>query len=111
MGSPFGDPTVFEDEDLVRFLDRLETVGDDDDSTTSEEVVEGNVDLLLRKAVKRAGRLVEDDDLGILDEYLGDGETLALPSGESDSFLSDLGPEPIAEIMDEIALREFDGFL
>lgn len=111
MGSLFGDPAVFEDEDLVRFLDGLETVGDDDNGATLEEIMEGNVDLLLREAVERAGRLVKNDDLGILDEYLGNGETLALSSGEPHSFFSNLGSESVPEIIDEVALREFDGFL
>ena len=40
---------------------------------------------------ERRGRLVEDQDRGILQDHPGDGDALALAAGELDAALADLG--------------------
>lgn len=60
--------SMIEDDDVIGFFDGLETVGDDDDRTTLEEVMESNVDLLFGEAVECTGWFIEDDNLGILDK-------------------------------------------
>lgn len=104
----FDDGSMFEDDDIVRLFDGLETVRDDDDCTPSEEIMESDIDLLFREAVECAGRFVEDDDFWIFYEDFRDGETLPLTTGEADSFFSDLRPKSIGEFVDELTLRELD---
>jgi len=101
---------MIEDDDIVCFFDRLETVGDDDDGSSLKEIMKGDIDRLLTETIESGGRLIEDDDLGILDEDLRDRKTLALSTRETDSLLSDLGCESRRELIDECTLREFAFF-
>lgn len=94
-----------ENEDIVGFFDGLEAVGDDDDGFVLEEFAECLRDMDLRKAIKCARRLVEDEDLGVTEEYTSDREALAFSSGEADSLLSDEGIESIWEPIQEVTFR------
>ena len=47
-----------------------------------DQVGEGLADEHVRPHVERAGRLVEDHDVGIVDERAGDAQPLPLPAGE-----------------------------
>jgi len=105
MCSLFGDPTVFENENLVGFLDGLEAMGDYEDRAPLEKRMECLADFLFREAIQCARRFVEEDDVRILEEYLGDSEALFLSSGELNSPLPYLGFESLWQIQDEIRMR------
>lgn len=58
-------------------------------------------------AIECGSGLVEEYDLRILEYDLGDSKALFLSSGELHSALSDFGFEPVFELRDEFAFREF----
>jgi ATP-binding cassette subfamily B multidrug efflux pump len=65
------------------------------------------LDCRLDLGIERAGRLVEDEDRGILEENAGDGDPLALTTGELDAALADMGivagpPLGVGERADEV---------
>lgn len=98
--------TMVENQYLVCFLDRLETVCYDDDGTTDKEAMEGFRYLLLGEAIERGGRFVQEYDFRIFQEYFCDSETLFLSSGEPHSPLSNLGFESFREFPYEFTMRE-----
>jgi len=60
--------TVVEDQDEVGREDRRETVRDDDAGAAAHQRNESLLDQRLRGRIQRAGRLVEDEDAGILEQ-------------------------------------------
>ena len=104
------DSSVLEDDDIVGFFDRLETMRDNNDSASFEKIMKGNINLFFRETIECTRWFVEDDNLRVLDKNLGNRETLALSTRESDSFLSNLGRKSILEFVDKFALCQLDCF-
>ena len=73
-----GDPAPVDDEYLVGVDDRLEAVGDDDESAAPAEAVERGGEIELGPGVEGGGWLVEEDESGPSVEGAGDGDALAL---------------------------------
>ena len=78
---------------------------DDENCPSFKEIMECLTDFLFRETIKCTGRLVEEDDVWILEEYLRDGESLFLTPGEFYSPLSYLGFESVFELVDKFTLR------
>ena len=57
-----------------------QTVGDDQRRAAAQQIFHRRLDRALTLGVETRRRFVEDDDRWILQEYAGDGETLALAS-------------------------------
>lgn len=77
---------------------------DDKHCPILEEIMECIGDLLLREAVERTRRLIQDNDLRILDKQFRNGKALLLSTAQPDSPLSDLSFQTRLKIIDEIAL-------
>src|SRR2546423_7056853 len=103
-----------EDEPLDVALDRAELVGDEEDGRAelAVELVEQGGERLLRVDVDPGRRLVEDEQLGLSGECLGDQGALLLPSREGGDRASgesieadplDRGFDPGAVILPESA--------
>ena len=85
VGSVFGDAAVVEDDDAVAEFAAAHAVGDVDSRFTGGHLAELFVDFGLSDRVEGCGRLVEDDERGILVEGAGDGGALGLAAGKVDT--------------------------
>ena len=91
-----------EDEDRVGGEDGGEAVGDHDRGAAREQRAQRRLDQLLREAVEVRGRLVEDQDPGVLEDDAGDREPLLLAAGEAVAALADDRPVAVREGGDEL---------
>ena len=80
MGAALGDPAVVEHENRVGVAHRREPVGDRKGGPIGGEVVDRALDQELSFGTDRRGRLVEDQDRGVLEDGPRDGDALALPN-------------------------------
>jgi len=101
--SPLADNLAsIEDEDLVRIHDRRETVSDDDGGFADRSIVDAFPDLSLILGVEARCRLVEDEDLRILDERASDADALALAARELEAALADDSFQAFLELTEEL---------
>lgn len=82
MAASFYDLAVVENEDLVHFVDGTETVRHDHGGAADHQFVDGVLDQVLGRRVDVAGRLVEDQYLGIVGQRPGEAEQLLFAGGE-----------------------------
>ena len=83
MGSVFGDAAVVEDHNAVTEFAATHAVGDVDGGFAGNHLAELFVDFSFGDWIEGSGRLVEDDERGILVEGAGDGGALASPPERS----------------------------
>ena len=91
-----------------------EAVGDDDARAPREEPVERRLYPGLGGEVHTAGGLVEDEELGVGQEGVGEGDELALPYREATAPLAHVRLVALGEAADEVVgpdgLRGGDDF-
>jgi hypothetical protein len=77
-------PPVFECDDAVEAAGEIEVVGGDQcgEARVADEIEEGVQDTLAGRVVEVAGRLVAEQDPGIVGERPGDRDALLLAAGE-----------------------------
>lgn len=73
-------PAVFQDIDPISPPDGIQTMGDNEDRTLSEKVLDGLLDEELTFGVKCGGGLIENHDSRIFKDSPGYGNPLPLPS-------------------------------
>ena len=95
MGAHLADAAFVEDDDAVRLLDRRQTVGDDDARSLGEQPLECFAHEKLRVRVHVRCRLVEDQDLRIVDERASERNELFLPGRERRPAFLNLFFEPV----------------
>ena len=83
VGSVFGDAAVVEDHNAVTEFAATHAVGDVDGGFAGNHLAELFVDFSFGDWIEGSGRLVEDDERGILVEGAGDGGALGLAAGRS----------------------------
>src|SRR6266540_3769755 len=93
---------MVQDEDQVRATDGGQAMGDQERRATDHQLVERVEDDALGAGVDRRGRLVHDEDRGVLDESAGDRDPLALSPGQLGSPLSDRGLVAVRQLGDEV---------
>ncbi len=108
MRPSLDDFTISDIDDIISMLHCLESMGDDDNCSACEEIIESYGDLFFVVTIESGGRLIEEDDIRIFQHNLRNRETLSLSSGETDSLLPDLGIETMREVVDEFAFGETD---
>ncbi len=108
MISLFSDTTAFENENHIRFFHCLETMGDNENRASCKEVMECLTDFLFRKTIESTCRFVEEDNVGIFEEYLRDSETLFLSTGEFHSPFPNLRFESLRQIEYEVCMSLFE---
>ena len=74
--------TLIDDDDLVRILNRLETVGDHDRCAPACELLYRLFYDSLRASVERRSRLVEEENRRVFQERPRDRDPLPLSAGE-----------------------------
>lgn len=72
--------SFFENDDIISTFDCLESMSDDDDGATFEEVLKRFGYFLLTVAIKSCCRFIEEDNLWVFEEYFCNGESLFLSS-------------------------------
>ena len=72
---------LIENEDLIGFANRGETVGDDEASPALEEGLESGLEPGLCHRVDAGSGLIENEDLGVGEKGAGEADDLSLPEG------------------------------
>lgn len=110
VGSVFGDAAVVEDDDAVAEFAAAHAVGDVDSRFTGGHLAELFVDFGLSDRVEGCGRLVEDDERGILVEGAGDGGALGLAAGKVDTgavVVVKAGADALRELLYTVGETDF----
>jgi len=89
MGPGGDEPVLVEQQHLAGIANRGKTVGHDEQRAPGHGFRQGGEDRPFRHAVEGRCRLIEDENVGILDEGPGQGKPLLLPLGEVDAALAD----------------------
>ena len=110
VGSVFGDAAVVEDDDAVAEFAAAHAVGDVDSGFAGGHLAELFVDFSLSDRVEGCGRLVEDDERGILVEGAGDGGALGFAAGEVDTgavVVVKAGADALRELLYTVGETDF----
>ena len=91
VGAALDDPSLVQDVDDVAAHRQRQPVGDADDGLAGRDGRKLLQDLVLGLGVQGAGRLVQNQDRGVAEQRAGDGESLALATGEPAAALADDG--------------------
>ena len=102
MCAAFDDAAVIEHEDLVGIDDGRQAVRDDQGGAFARDLLEFGLDDLLGARIQRAGRFVEHEDRGILEQRARDRDALLLAAGQLQAALADAGVVALRQARDEI---------
>lgn len=102
VGALGDDLAVLEDVDAVAVANGAEAVGDGDGGAIGGELVEGFLDLSFGDGVHGGGGFVHEEDVGIAEEGAGEGEALALTTGELHAVFAEEGVVALGEARDEV---------
>ena len=101
---------MVEDDDAVAEFAAAHAVGDVDSRFTGDHLAELFIDFGLSDRVEGCGRLVEDDERGILVEGAGDGGALGLAAGEVDTgavVVVKAGADALRELLYTVGETDF----
>lgn len=82
------DLALAEQDDVVGLLDGSKAMGDDDGCASLACAIKSGLYDLFATDIDGGSGLVEDEDLGLLDDGTGDGKTLALTATELDTSIT-----------------------
>lgn len=102
MAAALDDFPLTEDEDGVCMADGGKTMGDDKAGPTDHEPFEGLVDQALTFGVESGSGFVEQEDFRISEDGAGDGDALALTTGELGAARTDEGFKAFWERRNEV---------
>src|SRR5262245_52566724 len=74
---------TFETVNSVCYPEQRRLVGDDEDRHRAAQLSDGRADCRLGGRVEGSGRLIEDEELRLVDQRPGDGQALALSPGKT----------------------------
>ena len=97
-----GDHAVFQHDDHVGILDGGNTLGDDQLGGLGDEFPEGLADHGVGFGIHGGSGVVQNEDLGLLQQGTGDAKTLLLTAGDVGAALLDLVVVLVGEVLDEI---------
>src|SRR5205085_7942381 len=108
MRALLDDAAGLEHDQAVHARDGGKPVGDGDDCLALHQLEELFLDRHLDFAIERRGRFIKDEDWRVLKDHARKRDALALPAGELDAALTDMGfvaglAAPVAQPEDEIA--------
>ncbi len=101
MGAVGDDPPAVEQHDPIRQADGREAVRHDQGGPVLHEHAQPGVDPLFHLHVDGAGGVIEDEDGRVDQKGPGDGDALALPTGECVPAFADHGVVPLGQLSDE----------
>ena len=91
VGAHGGDGAVFHDQDQVRVLNGGDALGDDQLGGAGDLLGEGLADGCVGTGIDGGGGVVQDQDLGLLQQGAGDAKTLLLTAGDIGAALFEIG--------------------
>src|SRR6478735_4606750 len=100
MGSLFGQLAVFENNDIIETEGRENPVGNDNGGFIVQVTIQVANDLVFCFCINGAETIVENNDLGFLDQCAGYGDPLFLSTAKRYTTLSYHRFIPIAEPFD-----------
>ena len=103
VGPSLHHPAVVDDQQLIRFPDGREPVGDDQRGAAAQGLLQCPLHCGLGLGVQVGGGLVEHDDVGRLEDEAGQGDPLLLAAGEPVAPFADQGVEPFGELGHQVA--------
>jgi hypothetical protein len=86
-----GDPPGVEQHDAVGKRDRRRAVGDHDRGAIAQDAAQAGADLVLLARIDGRRRVVEDQHARVGEERAGDGQPLALATGQREATLAEQG--------------------
>ena len=89
MAAALGDPAAVEHDDLVGIDDGRQAMGDHQGGAAAAHLFQRALDLLLGAGVERAGRLVEQQDLRVLQDGARDRHPLLLAARQLQAAFAD----------------------
>ena len=101
----FDDATLIEEQHEIGVANRGKAVGDDEGRAVLSQRIHGGLHAGFRFHVQRAGRLVENQNGGILQDGAGDGDALAFTAGQAVTAFADLRQVAGNTAVDEIRCR------
>ena len=96
------DPAAVQHDDLIRQRDRRESVGDHERGAARHCLGERQLDALLGGGVHRGGGVVEHQHARVGQQRARDRDALALPTGDRQAALADLGLVALGQAADEV---------
>src|SRR5262245_65807171 len=96
------DAAAVQRDDRVGVAYGRQPMGDDEACATVEERAERLLHAALGYGVERAGRLVEDEDAGVLEKRARDRQPLPLASRQTIAALSDDRVVPVGQTGDDV---------
>ena len=103
MAALLDEAPVLEDEDAVGAADRGEAVRDHEGGAALHQPLQRLLHEPLALRVERAGGLVEQQDLGVLEERARDGDALRLAAGEARAAFADRRVEALRQSREQFA--------
>jgi len=102
VGACFDNLTTFQDKDLVCSENRIQAMGDGDDSPSLHEAMCGFFEQGFRPGVKAGCGFVQNKDRRVLQEGTGESETLRLSAAEARSAFAYKGLIFFRECFDKL---------
>ena len=102
MGADGADAAAVHDDDAVGVLNRGHALGNDNFSGIRDELAEALADQRVGPGVHSGGGIVQDQDLGLLQQGPGDAEPLLLAAGDVAAALLNPGVVLVGELLDEL---------
>ena len=102
VSAAFNDASFVEHAYFVGILDGREPVGDGDGGACLHKPVEGFLHQSLALGVEGGSGLVEDKNVGVLEDGTGDADALALSAGEFAAAVTHVGVVAVLTLHDEV---------
>lgn len=101
--------TVLHQENVIGAADLREAVGDQQRGAALQDAAHGALDLVFGVAVDSAGRVIQHQDARVAEKGAGDGNALALSTGEHDTPFADHGFVAFGKAHNEVVRLRFFG--
>src|SRR5688572_18655817 len=102
MGPGLNDTTALNNNNLICVANGAQTMGNDDDNRAGTYGRDGLIDGLFRQVVQRAGRLIQDQHVGLAKDSSCDCNPLSLAAGKLEAAVSRSSVVAIGKPQDEI---------
>ena len=103
MRAALDDAALLEHDDLRRFTHCLQVMRDEDGRPSGHQTPQRRQNSLAAGGIETSSRFVQDQDWRVTDHGAGDGDSLALTTGEAGSSLADDLRVQFAQAAQELA--------